>query len=271
MPVPEMPINGCLDLDTAHVATAWLLVQIPRLACLVRSSVSDPTNNPVKQTAAAAAFQLYRSDLASYVEDTIDRFSWTTKSSKDAIGSPVSLVLDFSSVSAFILAVRFHLHRVFLCGLLQTLSTHHGPLLNIDMDTVEAQDVASATAIAMSVQYATEPGQAMPLTALAVVLPLQLSIGAWDRLQRRRQRTDGGVCEQAVEMREWYMCHINRLVWMWRGIVTTPERLGALCDMFAGGPTIEDACANIDRSAVKAREELRGECRMVWDETPSAG
>lgn len=265
MSFPELPFSGCLDLDTAHVAVAWLLVQIPRLACLVRLTGSDRSKNPAKHAAIAAAYELYNCSLNSCVENTIDHSSWITKSSNEAIGSPVPRSLEFSSVSAFILAVRFYLFRVFLCGLLQTLNKHHGALPGIDMAAVEAQDVASATTIAMCIQYAMRPGPSMPLTALAIALPLQLSIGAWNRLQRRQQRAGVKSCEQAVEMREWYMYHINYLVRMWRGIIATPERLGALCDMFAGGQAIEDACVALDRFAVKATEDLRGEWEMVGD------
>ena len=147
-------------------------------------------------------------------------------------------MLEFKSLQAFVLATRYNLYRVLICGLVQTLIKLGSHSNEFDIAAVEQEDVAAATAIAMCLPYALKPTVSRPLTALAMIIPLQLSLGTWTRLQ---QRHSAGTVEhqQATRTIDWSIENTNDLMLMWHSKLITLERMAMLCNMCAGGPLLE--------------------------------
>ena len=258
MATPEISVSNPCCLDTAHAAVAWLLVQIPGLVCLVRRTGSYSIDASEVDHVVALAQELCSSEANVYVKETLAEHTWTLDCSNDNARSPTGTSLDFSSLSAFVLATRYHLCRMLLCGVLQTLASFGEATIPIDKQTVEDQDVTAATAICMCLDYATRADPAMPLTALAMVIPLQVALGSWDRLERRQASTASQDYRRAVRSSDWILDQVHWIDHMWRSTHTNHERMRQLCNLFAGGPAIAGLCDFRDDSLRNALTKLSG-------------
>lgn len=241
MPMPETPLNQPLSLDIAHTAVAWGLTQLPELVCLVRSAGNSHDAAAIDHVVNLAQ-QLYHCQNDLYVQATLEEQMRTAECVHEAARPPDGLAFKFHSLSAFVLATRYYLHRTILCGLLQTIHGFHQHTTVEAVQQAESEDIAAATAIAMCLDYAMRPVSTMALTALAMVIPLQHGLGSWDRLKRRQATTDTLGYRQAVTMEDWFLDKIHHFDLMWRSPHTNHERMKRACHMFAGGPVVDGVC-----------------------------
>lgn len=254
--MPTLPSRA--HIETAHTAIAWLLFQIPGLVSAVRSLHSPLADTLAVTEAVARACQLRHSLLDSYVRETVQEHSWIRDCLADSTTSPAGPSLDFGSQDAFVLALRHYWYRMLICGLLQSLhrivkdrmttnvcrKAGVGNDYCVDLQAAEDDDVSAATAISQCLPYASKPDvAAMPLTALATVIPMEFSLGTWNRLLQRQEAADAPDYHKALRMGRWTLDRLHRIGETWRARRTDHERVKKYCDAFAGGPLTEDLCS----------------------------
>ena len=240
MSKPHTPSDGPFRLDIALAAVDYLLIKLPRLTCLVRSVLEQPFDTKAHSTATSTAEILYNSNEDLYIQSTLRKHTRIVKCLEGTSRSPTGETFDFDGLNAFVLDTRYYLYRTLLCGLIQALDNFAPNSAFCNNSTAEQEDLSAATSISMCVDYAFEPTRALPLKALGVVIPIQLGLGAWHRLQHRQSSTDAEY-QRALLMKRWSLDRIQYLAEMWHVKPVEPKRMELVCEMFAGGPLIQDA------------------------------
>ena len=147
--------------------------------------------------------------------------------------------LDFDGAQVFNLALGYYFSQIIICSLMQRLEeVHVGHTLMLDIPAARARDVAAATSLAMCVEYALKPTPSRPFTALAVLAPIQLSIGSWVRLQNRQASAGTAEYSRAAKMVRWTSEKAHYMVEMWQSAPASVERITLISDMFSGGPFV---------------------------------
>jgi hypothetical protein len=143
---------------------------------------------------------------------------------------------NFASVPAFTLALRYYLHRVLVCGLLQSLCAL--PLVDLpyDLAEIEREDLIAAQSITRCADFGLYSPMSSPLVALKLIIPLQLGFGGWHRLEKRQISPDTADYYFAVQMKSWHIDVCHEVDHMWYNIPNNYQRLELICEMFAGGP-----------------------------------
>lgn len=220
-----------------------LLIRIPRLVCLVRACVQDPFNLPTREDVIALVGQLHGSEQESYVEKTIAARSWNNTSVDDQNTSPTGTALVFDSLPVFVLTSRYHLYRLLLGGLLVTLSTISPNAFNEEaIKEAETIELTAATSLAECLDFALKPSPAQSLTIMAMILPLEISLGAWHRLQHREASVGNSPkYQEAGRMASWCIEHLQGLCSRWRAGPIPRNRMEAMYGVFVGGPLLNDA------------------------------
>lgn len=235
-PRPFTPRDGPYEVEVALRAVEYLIVRLSRLSCLARLATQQHSNKQRSVEAGSLLKELFNSDADIYARKTLHMHTTLISCPDEVTRSPNNSMLDFDSQSAFVLATRYYLYRVFICGVIQRLSNADLGATYIDIVTAQQEDIAAATSIAMSLDYAWRPGPSLPLTALGILIPMQLSYGSWLRLQRRQDSKDTLNYQRAIQMKIWTTEHVNELHHKLNGRIIDPERTEKVMDCYAGGP-----------------------------------
>lgn len=237
IPVPHTPIDGPYDLCLALLASDYLLVKVPRLLSLVRAAADFPGNIGRRLEAAGLVKEWYKSTANAYIERALERHMWTVRSSQTR--SPAGEHFEFDTLSAFGTTVRHYSYRIFMCGLMQAVDGLDPGNLDVDTAAAREEDVSAAMSLAMCVDYALKPGNAMPMTALAALMPLQAAYASWHRLQKRQPTTDTEEYHYAIRMKDWSLDSIHALEAVWCDRSSRRERMEEYAEMVSGGKAFE--------------------------------
>ena len=227
------PLNRPCDINVALLVVDHLIVQLPRLITYVRAAAGPCSGSQDKLEAIRLVHSLYDSEADSYVGNTLTKHVKKMICSNYDTRSPTGTALDFDSQSTFILAVRYHTYRTLICGLLQTLANVRPHGFGLEIDVIEQQDVASAMAVATCLDYALKAGPSRPITALAMIIPIQFTFLTWDRLRKRRHPGSPGH-QQALILLDWSMEILSSLHAMWKVPPWYRKNLQYVLPIFAG-------------------------------------
>lgn len=232
-----------------NIATASMITQairLPRLARLVRACVEHPNDGALISETVLLAEELYINQTCSLIGQTLGTTRLApTVTPKVAEQFPESFH-HFPSVEVFSLGVRFCAFSVLLSGLLQTLLSLNIPNLQVDRQRVEEQDIEAATAISMALDHALTVKQSLPLITLRMVVPLQISFGAWHRLEKRDPHGEGG--ERGLRMQEWCLHLTNSILNLWNAPSDPLSVRRMKAEAFAGGPMLDGVGRKVDWS-----------------------
>ena len=235
---PYLLDDGPCQLDVALLAVEYLLVRVPRLVLAIRLTVQNPSDVEARAKAINLTKELYNSDADRYCARALSLHTCTTATEEKTATLPTNAIIEFDSMSAFVLATRYYFFRCLICGLIETLGKLDPDALSTDLPSVEQAGISAATSIAMCLDYALRPAPSRPFTVLGMIIPLQFSLGTWIRLQQRQPVGTPGH-QQATRMIDWTITNVNHLSQMWRGPHTDVERVGPICELTAGGPLSE--------------------------------
>ncbi|KAM0707754.1 hypothetical protein Q7P35_004403 [Cladosporium inversicolor] len=133
-------------------------------------------------------------------------------------------------------------YRALICGALQNLrSIDENLLLDIDLETVQLEDIRAARKIAVSAKLALAPSLEVPWLAVRVITPILISYGTWHRIE---QRIQGANCSERVscdasERKAECLDMLTRLLMLWNrnAQVFSIEKIALV---FAGGPLLPE-------------------------------
>ncbi|KAK4493675.1 hypothetical protein PRZ48_014860 [Zasmidium cellare] len=235
---PPVDFNTSSQVDIAKRGLVDLMIQLPRLVCYVR----DCTEGLVGLAEAIEVVNLLRDSAEDQcARETLATVSWTTTSLSSETKSPTGTVLAFESMDAFFFAKRYYSYRLLIGGLLVTLAT-----IADDKDLLaEAEyiELDAATSVAECLDFALKPGPTQSLTCLALIAPLELSLGAWDRLQQRETsfapEPHSLKYRQAVQMKDWCIENLQGICQRWRAGSIPRDRMETMYGAFVGGPLMD--------------------------------
>jgi hypothetical protein len=126
--------------------------------------------------------------------------------------------LAFNSYQKFELLNRYWTTQIFLFGLIQSLATLAPLPPTLNLEIIIAEEIQAATYIAMSTDYAVDslPQPRTPMGAKIMILPLQISFGAWYRLEKSEELL-GDVGNMGRAMKKWPLERSNGMLRLWRG------------------------------------------------------
>ena len=227
------------DIDVSMDIVQYLLSQLPRLLFDARNAICCHDERCSNADIVRRIDALLNHEMGSYVARTIEECSKTVDETEISRASPMEGSLEFDAIQVFYTAVGYYLSQIIICSLIQRLGeVHVGDTTLLDIPAARAGDVAAATSLAKCISYALKPTPSRPFTALAVLAPVQLSIGSWFRLQERQVSTDTAEYSRAVDMVKWTSEKADYIVEMWQSAPASVERLTLISKMFAGGPYV---------------------------------
>lgn len=176
-----------------------------------------------------------------WAREALAAMSWTTTSLSSETKSPTGTVLEFESTPAFVFAIRYYSYRLLIGGLLVTLATiSDDQCLLAEAEYVELD---AATSVAECLDYALKPGSAQCLISFGMILPLELSLGAWSRLQQREAKSlysPGSLkYRQAVQMQDWCIENLQDLCQRWRAGPIPRDGMETMYGALVGGPLLD--------------------------------
>lgn len=239
VPIPHTPIQGPYELDLALLASDYLLIKVPRLLSLVRSATEYPANIARRSEASRLIKQWYKSTANTYIEKTLEEHMWTARNSDGVMRSPTGEYFEFDRLPAFGLAVRHYSYRILMCGLMQAVDSLDTESIDRDAVAAQAEDISAATSLAMCLDYALKPTNAMPMTALGALMPLQAAYAAWYRLEKRQISDDTEDYRLAFKMKDWSLDSIHSLEAVWCDRSSRRERMEEYAEMVSGGRAFE--------------------------------
>ncbi|KAF2488358.1 hypothetical protein BU16DRAFT_532370 [Lophium mytilinum] len=230
-PPPETT-SECPAFDTACQAIMQQFVRIPRLMKLVRAYLQDPCNLTLGTEAVDLARKLYLSNLDTLVSkallDLTDVVPTTSPDLRDFF--PESF--EYHSVKILDLLVHYWTCRIFLLGLIQSLCDTPYFSTAFSLQDVIEEDERVAGYILMSSEFAASV-KPMPTGAVVMILPLQISFGAWYRSERRESYC-GERWNRAVCMKNWSLDSSNGCLSIWGGRAQSLDELEAKTRTFEG-------------------------------------
>lgn len=192
--------------------------------------------------AISLARGLYQSTNAQWIAKTIAANSRAIKNANNHGTSPTGLVLDFDSTPAYILAIRYLLFRMLICGLLRTLTSLPSYRIifpGLLSNEVEQNELSAATSATQCLDYALRPAPARPFVSLALMLPLEMSLAAWLRLRRRESGyPDSARYKHATKMIDWCIADLPSVSSRWRAGNFPRDDMESLYDVLMGGPLV---------------------------------
>lgn len=232
-------LEGPCSIDVATEAVQYVLAQLPRLVFQAREFMDGGSEASSDGDLIERIVALFNYEGGSFVERTLGANSATVMDQNDLKALPTGFSVDFKSVRAFYVAAWYHFSQMILCGLMQRLDKMHADgKAQLNIPGAKVRDVAAASSLAKCVEYALRPTRSRPFIAMAVLGPLQLSIGTWLRVQRQQPSTDTVEYVKAVNMIDWCLNKARIIEDMWQSAPATVERVAVLSDLFAGGPYI---------------------------------
>lgn len=206
MTYPPSPPT-CTELDNLalrfSVAMMHILIQVPRLVCIVRHCINNPANARVLALAVTLSESLWHAVPVNLMHQLLRKSTTVVEipPSPD-ISDIISDSFHFDSIESMTLVSRFWMLQHYLCGLIQSIYQHF-PILATDsllpdLATLYAIDIDAAINQARCVQYALNLCPSFPLVPLRVHVPLEVAIGAWHRLSQRLSRAPKALGSSSV-------------------------------------------------------------------------
>lgn len=215
---------------------------------LVRHLTANPGDDIIHEEVSVLVESMFTSDIRLKVTNLMQHCVTTMPTTILENQGYVPESYTFESVQVFELLVRYWTVRIFLCGLIQTHFAISTPTaLSFDLHAAQEHDIESAVNIAKALDYASTSCPSFPLIALRLLLPLQISFGAWHRLELRSLRkarefsdTTGSIdsdLQYARAMKRWCMEVIGGIQDKWGPLRTSAyEDMEAKSEAFAGAP-----------------------------------
>lgn len=236
---PPVSLDGPPQLDVAVRLVDDFLIRLPRLICYVRACTEGADN---LSDVIESVKHLLGSEEDEYAREVLTAASWTTTSLSDDTKSPTGTVFEFESDRAFNLATKYYMYRLLLGGLsvtLATISDDHQLLPEAEYIELDA-----ATSISECLDFAMKKsGPAQPLACLTMMMPLELSLGTWHRLEEREsvllETSKSLKCRQAVQMKEWCTEVVEDICERWRAGTIPRDRWETMYGAFVGGPLLD--------------------------------
>ncbi|KAK4503149.1 hypothetical protein PRZ48_006576 [Zasmidium cellare] len=233
---PQYSLTSPPSLDIATSIVNDFMIRIPRITCAVRACLQDPDNPRKISEAYDLAKGLYHSENATWIQKTID----ATSTSHPSPFTPSGFAFTFTSTAAHALASRYFLSRLLISGLLTNLSTI--PLSRIFFSPtfareVESAEIAAAISISKCLDFALRPNPAQDLIACGMIMPLEVCLGTWSRVQKR-STADSEKYSHAAEMQKWCIKHLQSLCARWRAGPIPRENWEAIYDVLVGGELV---------------------------------
>jgi hypothetical protein len=238
------PLQPCVAFNAAVKALSRHFIRIPQLMRLVRAARIDPTDTGALLSALELASDLANSDLESRLKPIIVKSVELRPTMSSDIAAVMPKPYHFDSLQRFALLIRYLTFRVYLSGLLQSLQSLSSasactPLFSLlSLPTLQTSDLAAATAIAMSLDYTFSIAPSLLLVPLRILMPLQISFGAWHRLERRCMMLDPEAerAKTAKTAKSWAAGMIDSIQRRWKAVPSLYAELEANSEMFAGRP-----------------------------------
>ena len=201
---PLKPVNDITKASTPFDKASEYLreqtIRLPRLSRLTRACLNALEDVKMKDEAVALAEQLYLCSRDPILDHLLDDTELCPTASKDVI--PVYAISHrFPSMAALHKTLSLYTYRLLLYALLQSLVSQGISSPHIEIARIEEQDIEAAIGVGMAVDYSLSADTSMPLATLRVLKPLQITLGAWNRLEERRAGT--APARSAQQMREW--------------------------------------------------------------------
>jgi hypothetical protein len=240
----------------ASVVIMHILIQLPRLVCLLRYLRVHPNDTEMLAKAISLAETLWTLDPYKDIDQVIQS-STTVILTPPApqIADIVPDSLHFDSIDSAILISRYWMLMLSLCGVTENLHLqfpNHTAASSIpDLITVQRRDIANAIYLARCAQYGHYTSPELPILPLRLHTTVQLSMGPWRRLHLRLRRAqdtlnnaqvvqeDVGLAAQidrAIRMENWIVDECSRMHTVWDIGQIPLEFLQAAADNMAGGP-----------------------------------
>ncbi len=208
----------------------------------MRQAREAPLDSESRAAAVTLARKLFRSEYDSSFQEMLHRNIVNVVPSS---GSGVlESALDFTSYCAFCTHINYWAARVLLCGLILALadiSPAMPYIYNFDTKAVATCDLQAANYQAMSLPFALRSTTRLPLNALRFIVPLELTFGAWHRLEARA----GGPCaispdaERGRSMKRWVQQWMASMAAKWcrpnAGPTATLDYYETRTEMLMGG------------------------------------
>lgn len=121
----------------------------------------------------------------------------------------------FGSVQYFTCFILHLAARIFLFGLLQSLNTKFTTSPPFDAEFIVGEEIKAAECVLMSVEWAQGVDPQLPLVALRILLPLQISFGVWHRLEKRAAISNRDEWHRARETKAWIMSKYEEIRRKW--------------------------------------------------------
>ena len=232
------------------------LIQLPRLVCLVRHILQNPTDIEALDLALSLARSIWEADpypmMQRLLETSTARIPTPSPYAAET-GGLVDEQLSFDSVQTIMLCTRYWTLRIYLAALLQNLVSTF-PIESItanlpDLTVLEQADIKAGISVAQSLTYCLSFSASLPMLPLRLLGPLYGSVGSWHRMARRLGLAQDLVdpestsytnihekLQKAEMMQKWVVKQINNIHDTW-GISHAEEHvITGLIDCMAGGP-----------------------------------
>lgn len=227
-------------------------LQIPRLACLVRRSITQPEDTQALTFALSVATTIWSRLPSVYIEQLLGSQS-TQVATPPApeIEDVIADTLNFNTLKQFLLCMRYWSVTIHISALIQNLWSHFPEACALaalpDSSKVENAEIQAAKFIVRSLSYGYLFSSSLPLVPLRVLGPLALSVGPWYRLAKRLSREletlkEGTVkhawlskeLEKAERMEDWVIEQCNRVHDAWDLPRADKARFETLIPLMAG-------------------------------------
>jgi hypothetical protein len=248
---PDAPVAFRASVIIMHI-----FIQLPRLVCLVRHVINNPSDTDTVAAAVSLAESLWVLDPWDIMEEVLQ--SSTTVIPLPPAPELADIIPDslhFNSVDNAILISRYWMLKLSLCGLSENLHLHfpeHATASSIpNLITVQRKDIEAAIDLARCAQYTDYVCPELPILPLRIYTTIQLSIGPWRRLYLRVSRAqdalssalgvqeDVGLATQldrAERMEKWIINGCNSMLVDWGLEQVSTKFFQGAAENMAGGP-----------------------------------
>ncbi|KAH8723869.1 hypothetical protein GQ44DRAFT_773740 [Phaeosphaeriaceae sp. PMI808] len=238
----------------ASMAIMHMLIQIPRLNCLVRYSAAHPQDTEIIATTITLAEYLWQLDLPGQVSPLLSEATTIDPSPPfESLKDMVTESLRFDSVQNMVLCSRYWMLLTLFGGLVDTLYRYYPAEVALSLlpsrYLMHKIETDSALRLVKSVAWAGMMSKTIPLVSLRLHTPLQISIGPWYRtIQRLKnfQSASPGLDDEtslaitrnttyARRMKDWVIAECNRVHKQWGIVYITEKPLIEALNTMAGG------------------------------------
>lgn len=178
---------GLDDRQFIGRAMMHVVVQCPRLTVSIRNAIRNPNDVDAVASAVSHAENLWRLTRQKHFVDYINiSIKTVADCDNDTVADILEYGIDFNLAQEMVIATRYWLLQVFLCGTLDTLFRRFPSQFGFSLlprpETFHGIDVSAAKQLARVVfALGRNPS---PLTLIRTHGPFSGSIGAWHRQVR---------------------------------------------------------------------------------------